>query len=205
MENLALDLIEDIPPITRCWTAGMFLALALEYCGYLSGTDLLFSYEAIVTKGQYWRLVTSFFYFKRMSWDLPFSLYFVARTSKSLEEGMNDMFGYLWLIVVNAVMLLMISAFIHPIYWLGPSLDEVLIYIWARSNYNLPMEMFGLVTFNAGYLPYMYAVITHIADDKPLVGVVLALLPGHLYFYFLEVFPRVRKFNPLLPPWRWRL
>lgn len=42
---------------------------------------------------------------------------------------------------------------------LGFLLDDILLYIWCRSNPNLEVNMFGFLTIRAAYLPWCYTLL----------------------------------------------
>lgn len=210
MERVLIEQLREIPPITRGWI-GLSICLALlEYCGAVSFYDLLYTSELVFHKHQYWRLLTCFFYFKRLSFDLVYNLYFIYRTLRSLEETYGgDLAGaldYLWVMFVNALMLLGVSTFIKPLYLLGSSLDESLLYLWSRRNYGLRVAMFGVFEFDASYLPYASIFFTSALNGMPIWDMlqegVLKLAAGHVFFYFADVFPTLHGFLPLARPFK---
>lgn len=68
----------DIPPVSRSFLAGAILVSTACYMDIVSPLSLYFNYELIFNKGQYWRIITSFFFFGQFSIDFLFHLYFVV-------------------------------------------------------------------------------------------------------------------------------
>jgi Derlin-2/3 len=85
----------DIPPITRAYLCGIALVTAgvvmsemnfrernmysqsnYQQLQWLAPLHLFFSWK-LIYHGQYWRLLSSFFYFGSLSFDLLFHLYFL--------------------------------------------------------------------------------------------------------------------------------
>lgn len=69
----------EIPVVSRCFitvatalTAGCFVDL-------FSPLALYYNYDLIFEKKQYWRLLSSFFYFGNFGIDFLFHMYFVVR------------------------------------------------------------------------------------------------------------------------------
>ncbi|GMM38970.1 derlin [Saccharomycopsis crataegensis] len=206
MENIPLELIRKVPPVTRCWIGGIVLMSILEYCGIVRQIDLVYSFEKVFHQHEYWRLLTCFLYVRRFSLDLFFSLYFTMTTSISLEESLgttiDGTWDYLWLIFVNGLILILFATFIRPTYFLGSKLDDALLYIWSRRNHGARMEILGLVNFRAPYLPFVYAVINGLLNGSTVVDMILDVVTGHIFFFFQDVFPTLHGIHPLNPPWR---
>merc|ERR1719367_203284 len=74
---------------------------------------------------------------------------------------------------------MIIAALFVNLLFLGQAFTLMLVYVWARRNPFVRMNFFGLLTFNAPYLPYV------------LLGFSLLLgkAVGHTYFYLEDIFP----------------
>ncbi|ODV60005.1 derlin [Ascoidea rubescens DSM 1968] len=203
MERIPFELITEVPPITRYWSIGVVALAALEKYGFLSSLDLLYSFDSVFRNSQYWRLITTFFYFGSLNFDLFFVLFFMVRYSRSLEENISRSRDYLWILFINSVLLIIYSSFIYPLSKLGPKLQEAIIYIWSRRNPNVRLQLFGIIEFSAAYLPFFYAIFNHLLRQLPLRGTLVDIIIGHIYFYFQDIFPKIHGYYPFNPPWKW--
>jgi len=88
----------------------------------------------------------------------------------------------------------------------------MIVYIWAKRNEDTLMNLLGIFTFNAPYLPWVLMGLSLLLHPDPRAGQfwgpilsdLLGITVGHLYYYFHDVFPRPtpnkRRFNPLATP-----
>ena len=60
----------------------------------------------------------------------------------------------------------------------------MLVYVWARRNPYIRMNFFGLLTFNAPYLPWVLLGFSLLLGNSVSVDL-LGMAVGHCY-YFLE-------------------
>ena len=51
--------------------------------------------------------------------------------------------------------LMILFAFFVNLLFLGQAFTIMLVYVWARRNPHVRMSFFGLLTFNAPYLPWV--------------------------------------------------
>jgi Derlin-2/3 len=104
---------------------------------------------------QYWRLVTTFFYFGPLSLDLLYHIFFLQRYSRLLEESSGRSPAHFsWLLTFASTLLLCIAP-IFSMAFLGSALSSTLIYIWSRKNPDTMLSFLGLVVFKAPYLPWV--------------------------------------------------
>lgn len=89
--------------------------------------------------------------------------------------------------------------------FLGSPLSFSLVYIWARRNPSVRLSFLGLFVFTAPYLPWVllgFSLLLHNTLPKDdLLGIVV----GHVYYFFSDIYPRIRNGSrPLDPPEFWR-
>lgn len=194
----------EMPLITRCWTTGVVLTSVLVQCRVISPYNLFYSVRVVFNKGQYWRILGTFFYFGPLNLDLVFHLFFLQRYSRLLEESSGrSPARFSWLLLFAAGMLL-IMAPIFSIAFLGSALSSVLVYIWSRRNPDTMLSFLGLMTFRAPWLPLVlmgFAFTVHgvIPKDE-----ICGLVVGHLWYYFNDIYPPTHgNHRPLDPPSWW--
>jgi hypothetical protein len=135
-----------------------------------------------LTYRQYWRLVTTFFYFGPLSLDLLYHIFFLQRYSRLLEESSGRSPAHFsWLLTFASTLLLCIAP-MFSMTFLGSALSSTLIYIWSRKNPDTMLSFLGLLVFKAPYLPWVllgFSVVMHGTVPKDeMCGIVV----GHSRF-----------------------
>lgn len=207
MERIPVDWIMEVPPITRAYLLGVVGFSLMAYTGIVTRSDCYYTSELVFKKHEYYRLVSSFFYYGKISLDLLLTLFMISRYFKALEQTYARPIDFIWCVCLLASTLVLYSTFVENLYQLGPYLNETMLYIWARRNPEVEMTVLGLINFRAVYLPLISIVATRIAADGlqfKWKAEFAAIGVGHLFFYFNDIFPRVHSCeSPLRPIWRW--
>ncbi|PWN41175.1 Der1-like protein [Ceraceosorus guamensis] len=187
--------LDSLPPITRLWA---FSAVGLAICEHIHLTShyaLWFSPHLVFSKGELWRLVTTFVYFGPLSIDFFFHLFFFLRYSRMLEE--NHFSGqkkadYVWLLIFCSAALLLLSPLVTPIPFLGSPLAFVLVYVWSRRNRHVRLSLFGLLVITAPNLPWALVAFSWLINGSPkaAVGDLMGIAVGHLYYFLVDIWPR---------------
>lgn len=154
----------EMPVCTRWWMTAALSASVLVQCHILSPFQLFYSVRTVFFKSQYWRLLTTFFYFGPLSLDLLYHIFFLQRYSRLLEETSGRSPAHFsWMLTFTATLLLCIAPMFSMAY-LGPALSSTLIYIWSRKNPDTMLSFLGLLVFKAPYLPWVllaFSLIMH--------------------------------------------
>jgi Derlin-2/3 len=171
----------EMPVCTRWWMTAALSASVLVQCRILSPFQLFYSVRTVFFKSQvcfpssivprrpltplqYWRLVTTFFYFGPLSLDLLYHIFFLQRYSRLLEESSGRSPAHFsWLLTFASSLLLCIAP-IFSMAFLGSALSSTLIYIWSRKNPDTLLSFLGLLVFKAPYLPWVllcFSLIMH--------------------------------------------
>ncbi|GFZ50597.1 hypothetical protein JCM24511_08355 [Saitozyma sp. JCM 24511] len=185
--------ITDIPPVTRAWVAAAVGTSLLVECQVVAPLQLYFSWKAAVGNMQFWRFLTTFFYFGPLSLDLAFHLFFIMRYSRLLEENSfsNRKADYFWLLFLCASFLLLISPLL-TLPFLSSSLAFALVYIWSRRNPSIKMSLFGVITITAPYLPLCLVAFSWLLQGgfQAALGDIVGILAGHTYVFLQDYWPR---------------
>ena len=97
------------------------------------------------------------------------------------------------------------SATIVSMPFLGSPLAFSLVYIWSRRNPGVRLSFLGLFVFNAPYLPWVLLGFTLLLNNQLPKEDLLGILVGHVYFFFMDIYPVMRGGSrPLDPPEFWR-
>lgn len=143
----------DIPPVSRALLSAAFATTTACYLEFVSPLALYYNYELILSKGQFWRLLSSFLYFGSFSLDFLFHLYFVVRYSKLLEEG-NTTHTYIYFYMLYLLLKNMYN--IHNVYLLTTgtfrrrTADYIFMLIFCAALiiiFAVTFENFGKIKF----------------------------------------------------------
>lgn len=87
----------------------------------------------------------------------------------------------------GGVFMLGAGLFVHMLF-LGHAFTMMLVYVWSRRNPFIRMSFFGLITFQAPYLPYVLCGFSILLGSSATVDI-LGILVGHTYYYLQDVYP----------------
>jgi len=83
----------------------------------------------------------------------------------------------------------------------GQALVFMLLYLWSKSTPDTKVSLFGVVNFNAMYLPFALMAIDVMQGASPMVSIT-GILAGHVYYFLTEQFPALYGWYPVKTP-RW--
>mmetsp|Transcript_35178 Transcript_35178/g.48979 ORF Transcript_35178/g.48979 Transcript_35178/m.48979 type:complete len:245 (+) Transcript_35178:160-894(+) len=184
--------IREIPPITRTYMIGAVLTTAACALELVSPFSLYFSATLIFNKGQFWRLMTNFFFFgASFSLDFLFHMFFLVRYSKQLEENAfrGKTADFFYFLLIGAMVMTLLAPFMK-LNFLGSSLTFMMVYLWGRRNPYSRMNFLGLFPFTAPYLPWVLLSFSVVLGNNGTVDL-LGIFVGHLYYFLEDVYPRM--------------
>ncbi|KAJ9167897.1 hypothetical protein P3X46_019487 [Hevea brasiliensis] len=195
---------QSLPPISKAYGTLCLLFTAAYQLGVFDVVHIALIYKLVFSRFQVWRLITNFFFLGKFSINFGIRLLMIARYGVQLEKGPFDRrtADFLWMILFGAFSMLVLSAI--PIFWspfLGISLVFMLVYVWSREFPNAQINIYGLVTLKAFYLPWAMLALD-VIFGSPLMPDLLGIIAGHLY-YFLTVLHPLATGKTLLKTPRW--
>lgn len=187
-----------IPPVTRAYTTACIVTTLAVQLDLVSPFQLYFNPNLILRKYHLWRLITTFLFFGNLGFNFFFNMIFTYRYCRMLEEGSfrGRTADFVVMFVFGGV-LMIICAFFVNLLFLGQAFTIMLVYVWSRRNVFVRMNFFGLMNFQAPYLPWVllgFSVLLGNAISVDLVGMAI----GHIYFFLEDVLPRQRGGEKLL-------
>eukprot|EP01017_Pseudomicrothorax_dubius_P046719 TRINITY_DN8274_c0_g1_i1.p1 TRINITY_DN8274_c0_g1~~TRINITY_DN8274_c0_g1_i1.p1 ORF type:complete len:109 (-),score=11.97 TRINITY_DN8274_c0_g1_i1:93-419(-) len=66
----------------------------------------------------------------------------------------------------------------------------MILYLWSRRNRNVLMHVFGFLPLKAPYLIWFFLFFSA-TFGHPLLPDIIGLAIGHLYYFFVDVFPKL--------------
>ncbi|XP_057765218.1 derlin-1 isoform X2 [Salvia miltiorrhiza] len=193
------EFYQSLPPITKAYGTACLVVTVVCQIGLLSPADI--AYFSILD-WQVWRLITNFFFLGKFSINFGIRLLMIARYGVQLENGpfQRRTADFLWMMLFGALSLLVLS--IIPIFsspFLGISLVFMLLYLWSREFPNANINLYGLVTLKAFYLPWAMLCLD-VIFGSPIVPDLLGIIAGHLYYFLTVLHPLAGGKNILKTP-----
>ncbi|KAF5945653.1 hypothetical protein HYC85_015881 [Camellia sinensis] len=151
------EFYSSLPPISKTYgTLCLFFTTANQF-GLYHPKYIALIYERLFLHFEVWRLITNFFFLGQFSINFGIRLLMIARYGVQLENGpfQRRTADFLWMMIFGAFTLLALSVipwFRSP--FLGVSLVFMLLYVWSREFPNANINIYGLVSLKAFYLPW---------------------------------------------------
>ncbi|XP_023235845.1 derlin-2-like [Centruroides sculpturatus] len=146
----------QIPIITRSYTTACVLTTVAVQLDLITPFQLYFNPEAVIKKYQIWRLFTTFLFFGTFGFNFLFNIIFTHRYCRMLEEGTfrGRTADFFFMFVFGGTLMIIFALFVNLLF-LGQAFTIMLVYIWSRRNPYVRMNFFGLLNFQAPYLPWV--------------------------------------------------
>jgi len=179
----------QIPVVTRMYTTSCFLTTAAVQLDLVNPFQLYFNPELIFRQYQVWRLVTSFLFFGSFGFNFLFNMIFTYRYCRMLEEGSfrGRTTDFLFMFLFGGTLMIGIALFVNLVF-LGQAFTIMLVYVWSRRNPVIRMNFFGLLNFQAPYLPWVLLGFSLLLGNSVVVDI-LGIAVGHVYYFLEDVFP----------------
>lgn len=139
---------------------------------------------------QLWRLVTCFCFYGGIGFNFFFNLLFTYRYCRHLEEGSfrGRSADFLFMFLFGGTLMIIMALFVNIVF-LGSALTIMLVYVWSRRNPYVRMNFFGLLNFQAPYLPWVLFAFSLLLGNSVIVDL-MGIIVGHIYYFLEDVFPR---------------
>lgn len=182
---------ESLPPISKAFGTLCFVFTTVYQLGLYDPKSIALVYQPVFKNFQVWRLFTNFFFLGPFSINFGIRLLMIARYGVQLEKGPFERrtADFLWMMIFGALSLLLLSAI--PIFWnpfLGISMVFMLLYVWSREFPNTQINLYGLVSLKAFYLPWAMLGLD-VIFGSPIMPDLLGIIAGHLYYFLTVLHP----------------
>ncbi len=202
----------NMPIVTKAYmTAAVCTTLAI----HLELVNLLLLYlnfGLVYDRLELWRLFTNFLFFGHFGLSFFFHMLFMVRHSTMLEESSyrGKSSGMAWLYLVCGGLLLLVDwlCWLAPVpalaastpMFLGPSLAMSVVYVWARRNPNMRMNLLGFLNFNAPWLPWVIIGLESLVSQHVNWFDIVGVGVGHVYYFLHDVYPALSDRHLLATP-----
>lgn len=179
----------QIPIVTRVLTSSCILTTLAVQLNIVSPLLLIY-HPDLVIRGEVWRLFTSFLFFGYIGISFFFNIIFLYRFCRKLEESSfaGKTADFLVMLLFGSSITLIIATFFVNLLFLGDALTTMIVYVWSRRNPYVRYTFFGLFNFQAPYLPWILVLLS-ILFNGSLVGDLVGIAVGHIYYFLMDVFP----------------
>nr|BAT25220.1 symbiotic PPC-localized Der [Nitzschia sp. IriIs04] len=182
-----LQAYHKTPPLTKAYITASALATAY---GFLFNNNvfpswLLLDWRKIVTRGQFWRIFTTFVNFGPFGIGYALTCRFIWTYMSTLER-LHHHRPYDFWIMIGFGMISMVVGYSFlglNAQLLGHNLSTYLVYVWSRHHEGMDVDMFELFTARAELLPWFFVAQTYLLEGAPPIMDILGIVFGHVYFH----------------------
>lgn len=191
----------QIPVVTRAYTTACVITTLSVHLEIVTPFQLYFNPILILRHYQLWRLGTTFLFFGTFGFNFLFNMIFTYRYCRMLEEGSfrGRSADFIMMFLFGGVVMIVFAFFVNLLF-LGQAFTIMLVYVWSRRNPFIRMNFFGILNFQAPYLPWVllgFSVLIGNTIWVDLMGIVV----GHIYYFLEDVFPdQINGFHLLKTP-----
>ncbi|CAL1540594.1 unnamed protein product [Lymnaea stagnalis] len=180
----------QMPPVTRAYTTACVLTTLAVQLDLINPFQIYFNPELIFQKYQLWRLVTSFLYFGPIGFNFLFNIIFAYRYCRMLEEGSfrGRTADFFFMFIFGGFFMIIIALFVNLVF-LGSAFTIMLVYVWSRRNPYIRLNFFGLMNFQAPFLPWVLLGFSLLLGNSVIIDL-MGIAIGHVYFFLEDVFPQ---------------
>ncbi|KAM6052269.1 derlin-3 isoform 2-T2 [Chlamydotis macqueenii] len=145
-----------MPAVTRAYTTACVLTTAAVQLEFITPFQLYFNPDLIFRKFQIWRLITNFLFFGPLGFSFFFNMIFLYRYCRMLEEGSfrGRTADFVFMFLFGGFLMTLFGLF-ASLFFLGQAFTIMLVYVWSRRNPYIRMNFFGLLNFQAPFLPWV--------------------------------------------------
>ncbi|NXS85210.1 DERL2 protein, partial [Erpornis zantholeuca] len=179
----------QVPPVTRAYTTACVLTTAAVQLELITPFQLYFNPELIFKHFQIWRLITNYLFFGPVGFNFLFNMIFLYRYCRMLEEGSfrGRTADFVFMFLFGGLLMTLFGLFVNLVF-LGQAFTIMLVYVWSRRNPYVRMNFFGLLIFQAPFLPWVLMGFSLLLGNSIIVDL-LGIAVGHIYFFLEDVFP----------------
>lgn len=189
MANSVTEEYMQIPAVTRAYTTACVLTTAAVQLELITPFQLYFNPDLILKKYQVWRLITNFLFFGPLGFSFLFNMIFLYRYCRMLEEGSfrGRTADFVYMFLFGGVLMTLFGLFAN-LFFLGQAFTIMLVYVWSRRNPYVHMNFFGLLNFQAPFLPWVLMGFSLLLGNSIVIDL-LGIGVGHIYYFLEDVFP----------------
>ena len=155
-----IQAFKKTPPLTKGYLTASFLTTA---AGYVLNKNefpplLVLDWKKVISRGQIWRPLTTFFNFGPFGLGYAMTVHFVWTYMSTLERLHHHEPYDFWIMIAFGMLSMVVG---YPVLkvnarFLGHNLSTFLVYVWSRYHEGLEVNMFELFNTRAELLPWFF-------------------------------------------------
>lgn len=179
----------QIPVVTRAYMTASIITTLAVHLDLVSPFQLYFNPNLIIREKQIWRLITTFLFFGLIGFNFLFNVIFTYKYCRMLEEGSfrGRTADFVMMFIFGGTCMIIFAFFVNLLF-LSHAFTIMLVYVWSRRNPFIRMNFFGLLNFQAPYLPWVLLGFSVLLGNTIWVDFV-GMAVGHMYYFAVDVFP----------------
>ncbi|KAI7830128.1 Der1-like family-domain-containing protein [Kickxella alabastrina] len=180
-----------IPICTRVYLTSIVAVTLAVQLDWFTPHQLLYTPTYTFSRGEYWRLLTTFLYLGRFSLDMFLNMYFIIQYCRDLEEGsyLTRPADFAYHMVLLGVTLLVVGPIVGA-YFLSHMFVTALTYIWSRYHAHIFINFMGLITVPAAYFPWAMVAFLLVVEGAWPVNECVAMGVGHCLWFLADEWPK---------------
>jgi Derlin-2/3 len=182
-----------LPVVTKYYFVTAVATTCLTSLGVISPALLFLDFDKVFYKFEIWRLVTCFIFFGKFGLPFVFQIYILVRYMQYLEDGyyqgLRGTADLCWMMTFGAAFMILIAYFWPGLYFLGPAMVFMAMYVWSRKDPYGQVNVWGFA-FQKWQLPFVMLLFAVIIGGNFMLDIV-GIVVGHLYHFLLDVVPTV--------------
>jgi len=199
-----------LPVITKYYfSLSLVVTLMADFLNIITPYHIHLEFYLIFNKFQLWRFISNFFFFGPVGLNFVFQIVILVRYFNMLEEGYyqgprgtSDM---IFMCLFGSTLFTLIAYFWPGLYFLGPCLVFMVIYVWSRKDPHMPVIFYGF-SFQAWHTPFLFMLLSGVLSKRIVYEDVFGIAVGHFYHFLTTIVPRVYGYDLLkTPDWLYRL
>lgn len=191
---------KSLPIVTRYWFGATMLVTLTVNFQVISAYQIMFSWAAIKSKFELWRLLTPFCYAGPFDFSTMIGCYMLVQFSKQYEAGgpFNTGAGggtadYVFCLLLGATAMLLTWPILVGFFPLPPIFCRntiyYVLYLWSKRNPTAQANIWGF-PIAAVYLPFAYLAMT-VFMGNPYMDMIHGIICAHIYYFAVDVVPLV--------------
>ncbi|CCD24205.1 derlin NDAI_0C05460 [Naumovozyma dairenensis CBS 421] len=202
MDVAILNILDDIPLVTKIWTLGSIGLSILTSTRMIDPTKVIYNYDLVFKKGQYERIFYSIFNYGEFNWVSMLNIFISANHLTMLENSFELKRRYCWTLFLILSLIVMMSGIIQPSSSLGILLHENLVYYEIKRNTNeMNFRLLGGINIAASLIPVYMNGMMYFVYNRSLFEISMNFLPAHFIFYFDDVIQKLYDIDIFQTPY----
>eukprot|EP01006_Ploeotia_vitrea_P063123 TRINITY_DN84983_c0_g1_i1.p1 TRINITY_DN84983_c0_g1~~TRINITY_DN84983_c0_g1_i1.p1 ORF type:complete len:261 (+),score=25.77 TRINITY_DN84983_c0_g1_i1:57-785(+) len=198
------DFFDSMGKITRNQLYFILALAIIATLGLVHPMNYILDWGLVWERFEIWRPITAMYFWGVFAPPGAFAtlinIYIWQMYSSRLEkeEFENQPATHIWMIVVIALILWVLSFFVG-MKLISSAYLMSLVWIWSRRNPDMPLSIMGMFSVQAIYFPLVLAVF-HLVFGGDFKQDVCGMLAGHFYIFCTDILPLTNGISILKTP-----